>query len=82
MNGVVWWRKERRVSAPGDFERETRPSVETSLHLEGEEEEIRLEGAQVQANLWGGAVRMAVVVRGDGRKRAQERRRNAAAAPR
>ena len=40
MKGVVWWRRERWVSAPGDFERGTRPSVETSLRLEGEEEEI------------------------------------------
>ena len=73
------------MSAPGDFEREIRPHVETSLHLEGKEERNqagRCPRPSKPLGLGGQEEWMGVFVREDGRKRAQESRRNATAAPR
>ena len=72
------------MSAPGDFEREIRPHVETSLHLEGKEERNQAGRCPRPSKPLGlgGQEGMGVVVREDGRKRAQESRRNATAAPR
>ena len=73
------------MSTSADFEREIRPYVETSLLLEGEEERNQAGRCPRPSKPLGLGCQeegMGVVVREDGRKRAQERRRNATAAPR